>query len=218
VVADLNARGELHAREVYGYDDLVQLPGANDLIGAFSASIWKSPESFEIDPLVLAYSRTRRFTYLADCAPQARVTIGDARLELARVPPASFDVLAIDAFTSDAIPLHLLTQEALGVYFRALAPHGVLLVHISNRHIDLAPVLGAEAARSGVLAVDRLDHPADRTLYSPSDWILLTRSRATLDKVRAFAPQAQWQPLEADAARPWTDDHASVLPHVRWSS
>ena len=173
---------------------------------------------FEIDPLVLAYSRTRRFTYLADCAPQARVTIGDARLELARVPPASFDVLAIDAFTSDAIPLHLLTQEALGVYFRALAPGGVLLVHISNRHIDLAPVLGAEAARSGVLAVERLDNPADRTLYSPSDWILLTRSRATLDKVRAFAPQAQWQPLEADAARPWTDDHASVLPHVRWSS
>lgn len=173
---------------------------------------------FEIDPAVLAFSTSRRFTYLADCAPGAQVVLGDARLELAKVPPGSLDLLVIDAFTSDAIPLHLLTREAFGVYFRTLAPEGLLLVHISNRHVDLAPVLGAIARSQGLAAALRRDNPEDRETFTPSSWVLFARSPVALDKVRSLAPQAAWEPLPITSTHPWTDDHASVLPHVRWSS
>nr|MBC2664523.1 hypothetical protein [Novosphingobium flavum] len=173
---------------------------------------------YEIDPAILAYSTTRRFTYLADCAPDARVTIGDARLELAAQAPGSLDFLAVDAFTSDAIPLHLLTSEAFGVYFRVLQPRGLLVVHISNRHIELEPVLAAIARQRGLAAMVRHDVPEDRKVYSPSTWVLFARDPALLQRVRAASPQQKWDSLLPPTGRAWTDDHASVLPYVDWSS
>src|SRR3546814_20237583 len=84
------------------------------------------------------------------------IVLGDARLELAKQPPGRFDILVIDAFSSDAIPLHLLTREAVGIYARVLKPDGILLIHISNRFFDLEPVLAAEAKASGWSAAIRL--------------------------------------------------------------
>jgi SAM-dependent methyltransferase len=172
---------------------------------------------FEIDPVVLRFSTEGKFTFLRDCTPRARVVIGDARLELAHVPPASFDVLVIDAFSSDAIPMHLLTTEAMRVYLRALKPHGLLMLHISNRYIDLAPVIGANARATGLHALSRLDYPKDLVRYTPSRWIALSRDPATLAALAQVGKDAPWKALEERAPEPWTDDHASILPYVRWS-
>lgn len=171
---------------------------------------------YEIDPQVLTYSRKRTFTYLADCAPQAEVIIGDARLELAKAARGSFDVLAIDAFSSDAIPLHLLTDEALGIYLDALAPRGVLVVHISNRFIGLEPVLAAAAKRRGLHAFLRNDDPLDGVNLTGSVWVLLTRDAAQAEAVRRHSGPSWWRPLPAPEGQVWTDDHASILPYVRW--
>src|SRR6202007_1860608 len=127
------------------------------------------------DPAVLKLSLNRTFTYLVDCARRPEVALGDARLELGQAAPGSFDVIAVDAFSSDAIPLHLLTDEAFGVYLRALSPKGVLLIHISNRFIELEPVLSAVARHRGLTARLRDDNPEDRTLLTPSSWVVLTR-------------------------------------------
>ncbi|TCM20776.1 hypothetical protein EDF56_102439 [Novosphingobium sp. PhB165] len=171
---------------------------------------------FEIDPVVLRFSTSGRFTFLRDCTPDARVVIGDARLELAKLPPASFDVLVIDAFSSDAIPMHLLTREALQVYLKALSPRGLLMLHISNRYIDLAPVVGANARDAGLAPLSRLDIPTDTDRYTPSRWIALSRDGAVLDALARHSPDAPWTVLDEHAARPWTDDHASILPFIRW--
>ena len=172
---------------------------------------------FEIDPVVLRFSTEGKFTFLRDCTPRARVVIGDARLELAHVPQASFDVLVIDAFSSDAIPMHLLTTEAMEVYLRALKPRGLLMLHISNRYIDLAPVIGANAGATGLHALSRLDYPKDLVRYTPSRWIALSRDPATLAALAQAGKDAPWKALEERAPEPWTDDHASILPYVRWS-
>ncbi len=171
---------------------------------------------YEIDPTVLAFSQKHVFTYLADCAPGAKVLIGDARLELAKAQPASLDVLAIDAFSSDSIPLHLLTDEAFEVYLRALQADGLLVIHISNRFIELEPVLAAAAKRHGLFAEVRDDNPADRVLYTPSSWVVLARNPAGLAKVKALEPDKLFKPLMPPAPQPWTDDHASILHYVRW--
>jgi hypothetical protein len=171
---------------------------------------------YEIDPAVLQFSRNGTFTYLSQCAPDAQVEIGDARIELAKSEPGSFDVLAVDAFSSDAIPLHLLTNEAMGVYLRALSPHGLLMVHISNRFIELEPVLAAAAKRRGLVAAVRDDNPPDRAYLTPSSWVAMSRDKAVLDALGRARPDAEWRPLLPPAERLWTDDHASILPYVRW--
>lgn len=207
-----------NAQSLYGPMARIGVVG----LGAGSLACYhRSGESwtfFEIDPLVLSYSRNRTFTFLSDCAPDARVVIGDARIELGKLTPASFDVLAVDAFSSDAIPLHLMTDEALGVYERALSPRGIMLVHISNRFIDLEPVLSADARKRGLFAAKRLDVPGAETGYSPSDWIALSRDPAALKALAAANKGQQWRPLGKPAASVWTDDHASILPHVEWGN
>lgn len=189
-------------------------------LGAGSLACFNRPgESwtfFEIDPAVLAYSTRRDFTFLSDCAPQARVEMGDARLTLARAAPASFDVLAMDAFSSDSVPLHLLTREAFGTYLRALSPRGVLLVHISNRYLELEPAVAAVARSHGLAAMIRDDNPANRKFYAPSSFVVLSRDPAMLDRVRALSPQHAFRPLMAPSPSIWSDDHASILPYIRW--
>ena len=171
---------------------------------------------FEIDPAVLRYSRDGTFTFVSQCAPDAKVVLGDARIDLARMPASSLDVLAVDAFSSDAIPLHLLTDEAFGVYLDTLGPRGLLLVHISNRFIELEPVLAAEAKQRGLAVAKRDDNPADRTFMTPSTWVALSRDPATVAAMAGARPEARWGQLMAPAPTVWTDDHASILPFIRW--
>ena len=170
---------------------------------------------FEIDPQILTYSRSGAFTFLSDCAPDARIVIGDARLELAKEPPARFDLLAIDAFSSDSIPLHLMTAEAFATYGRAIERDGLLLVHISNRYIDLAPMIAALARETGWHARMRRDLEGVGEGLSPSIWIALARDEARLDRLEGDGG-LPWDPLPPPARRAWTDDNASILPLIRW--
>jgi SAM-dependent methyltransferase len=172
---------------------------------------------FEIDPVVERLARDPRyFRFLSDCAPDAEVRIGDARLRLAALPDGSFDLLILDAFSSDSIPTHLLTREAFALYVQHLAPGGVILLHISNRHLDLAPVVARLAAETRLTA--RVNGyapgPDAPPLTSPSTWVALARTAGDLS---ALDGNAAWKPLTAATDTPaWSDDHADLIGAMRW--
>jgi SAM-dependent methyltransferase len=171
---------------------------------------------FEIDPAMVRIATDReKFTFISRCTPEARILLGDARLKLSQVPAHSLDILAVDAFSSDAVPMHLLTQEALRVYGRALQPKGVLMMHISNRYLDLEPVLAVGAKKGGWHTAVYSHGSDDRFLNDhPSIWVAMTRDPQRLEELKhaSRAPQ-RWRQLQA---RPgfagWTDDYASILP------
>lgn len=184
---------------------------------------------FEIDPLMIEIAKKRRiFSFIKRCNPDVPITLGDARLTLADVKPGSLDVLALDAFSSDAIPIHLLTKEAFDIYRRALGPNGILLVHISNRYIDLEPVVSTEARAGGWYAALRMDSPpedAQNMGARASKWIAMSQDQAKLAQLTgplaAKAPiyyrRGLWLTLQPpDNSRLWTDDYASVLPHLSY--
>lgn len=175
---------------------------------------------FELNPRDIDIAK-KYFTYLSDVPPSATVAIeeGDARLRLREGPAARFDLLVLDAFSSDAIPLHLVTREALAIYRRALAPEGVLLAHISNRHVRLEPIFAALAADAGMLAIGRLDREvtseekeAEKT---PSHWVVLSTSGPALAAIHA--KNEEWRKLGPPAKQKvWTDDFADVLGAMRF--
>jgi hypothetical protein len=171
---------------------------------------------FEIDPLVAEIARDPRyFTFLRDCPPHSEVVLGDGRLTLGRVPDAHFGAIVLDAYSSDAIPVHLLTREALSLYLRKLAPGGVLVFHLSSRHLDLAPVLGGLAAGAGLEGRVRTDAVAPEAgAATPSRWAVLARHAADLG---ALPDDPRWERLPAPgAAGLWTDDYASIFAVFRW--
>ena len=207
-----------NAPRFYGPDASIGVVGLGTGTLACYAQPGERWHFYEIDPAVLEYSRNRTFTYLADCTPKARVVIGDARLELARAPKGSFDVLAIDAFSSDSIPLHLLTKEAFGVYLDALGRDGLLVVHISNRFIELEPAIAALARHHGLALAIRDDVPTEGVRLTGSSWVILTRDPARLDALRKLAPDKPMRDLLPPAPRAWSDNHASILPYIRWEN
>jgi SAM-dependent methyltransferase len=162
---------------------------------------------YEINPQVVTVAE-REFTFLADSGAKIEHVLGDARLSMEREPPQEYDVLVVDAFSSDSIPVHLLTAEAFAVYFRHLQPGGILAVHISNRYLDLKPVLKEAATRFGKAAqlVDD-DSDAERGTYGTT-WVLF----ADAPEVFAQAPlKGAGEPLEADRTiRVWTDDYSDL--------
>lgn len=190
-------------------------------LGAGTLACYRLPGQdwrfYEIDPAMVAIARDRsKFSFLARCAPYAPIEIGDARLRLAegRTPPR--DILVIDAFSSDAIPMHLLTREAFAVYRRNLTADGLLLVHISNRFIDLAPVIAAQARAMQWQSMGLNDRTkrGDDTGLAPSYWIALSPDRTVIDALAAEAPG--WQPLTSERRiDPWTDSFATVLPLIK---
>ena len=184
-------------------------------LGAGSMACYSRPGEawrfFEIDPVVVRIARdAKRFSFLSRCQPHAEIVLGDARLTLAKEAHAGFDYLVIDAFSSDAVPVHLLTVEALQLYLDKLAPDGLLALHISNRHLDLIGVAGAiTRAVPGVhamLADDRLKDDGFDT--AQSHVVFVSRSKDTLDLV---ARLPFMQALPDAGMRPWTDDYSDVL-------
>lgn len=174
---------------------------------------------FEIDPAVVEIATdSRRFSFVSRCKPDAKIVLGDARLTLAAQPPGRLDLLAVDAFSSDAVPMHLLTGEAMEVYGRALQPDGLLLFHISNRYIDLRPVLAANAAKGGWRAAIFTDHAAGDPLNYTSVWVAMSRDRGTilLLQIASGKRAREWRTLpEKPGFAGWTDDHASILPLMK---
>jgi SAM-dependent methyltransferase len=162
---------------------------------------------YDINPDVITIAK-RDFTYLGDSAATIETALGDARLNLEREPAQRFDVLAIDAFSSDAIPVHLITSEAVAVYKRHLAPGGVIAFHVTNRYLNLIPVVEALAAANG-LAVIHIADDGPGSLASRSDWLLLSEDKALLERpeladfATPIAPRRDW--------RLWTDDFNNIV-------
>ncbi len=167
---------------------------------------------YELNPAVLDLAQ-RRFTYLADSAAQVSTALGDARLVLAREAPQGMHLLAVDAFSSDSIPVHLLTREAMAVYVRHLRPGGVVAFHISNRYLDLKPVVQQLAQGAGMTAWWVADKPADDSPLFTSDWVLVTGNTAL---IQAFQKAGVGQALDAPLSlRPWTDDYNNLVDVLR---
>ena len=175
---------------------------------------------FELNPRDIDIAK-KYFTYLSSVPSTATVAIeeGDARLRLREGPAARFDLLVLDAFSSDAIPLHLVTREALVIYRRALSPDGILLAHISNRHVRLEPIFAALANDAGMLAIGRIDRevtPAEKEAEkTPSHWVVLSTSDAALSAIQA--KNKDWHRLTPPPKQKvWTDDFADVLGAMRF--
>jgi SAM-dependent methyltransferase len=169
---------------------------------------------YEIDPLVAQVaSDPRYFTYLSGAATRPEIVLGDARQSLQLVPDQRFDALFVDAFSSDAIPIHLITQEAFALYARVLKPDGLLVVHIPNRYYDLAPAVAGAASRNGLVASVRVYNPSRAEAATGAGSTVLTvasRSAAVVDAYTA----AGWKPL-VEAVPPITDDFMDVLRFLR---
>jgi hypothetical protein len=192
-------------------------------LGAGSLAAYAQPEQrwtfYEIDPAIAALARDPRyFTYLRDARTDVRIVLGDARLSLVNEPAGSLDLLVVDAFGSDTIPIHLLTREALALYRKDLQPHGVLAFHISNRYLDLKPLLGDLARDAGLELLVQEDAKLPETDLvagkAPSTWVLMTNAR---EDFGALTSDARWHPLPPHA-RPtvWTDDFSNPLSVMRW--
>ena len=174
---------------------------------------------YEIDPLVQRIARDPRyFSYLRDCPPVTSVVLGDARLSLAAAPDGEYDLIILDAFSSDAIPAHLMTREALALYLRKLAPGGAIAFHISNRYLSLQPVL-AELARDarvpGSVGEDFSLTSAQTTMYkSTSTWVVVARRAIDIAELTKLP---DWKPLPPEAdVRVWTDDFSDIFSVFRW--
>ena len=171
---------------------------------------------YEIDPLVERLARAL-FTYLRDSPATVRIVPGDARLSIARdqtSPP--YDVLVLDAFSGDAIPIHLLTAQAIALYRRHLQPGGVLAIHISSQYLDLAPQLALQALNARLNAVIIHSDADDARGIFAADWVLMTANQDLLSRPE-IANAAQ--PLRRiPGLRLWTDDYSSLLPLLKWRS
>lgn len=173
---------------------------------------------YEIDPLVADIAATPRwFTYMRDCPPQKEVVLGDARLKLESAQHAEYDFILLDAFSSDAVPTHLMTREALALYLTKLRPGGVVVFHISNRYLDLRPVLTAlatDARLAGAIGEKVPDRLGRELLYDGSRWIVLAQDPSVLAPLLNVTG---WQVLgSSPASRLWTDDYTDVLSAISW--
>ena len=174
---------------------------------------------FEIDPGIERIARDRRlFTYLTDSPVKPRVVLGDARLSLAREAregAPKYDLIVLDAFTSDAIPVHLVTREALEVYLSRLAPGGRIAFHVSNRYLDLEPVIAGLVKEKGLAArTGSWGVPREPRFVSLSTWVVVARSEFDLGQL---ATDKRWHPVGTKPGlRVWTDDYSSLWDVFKW--
>jgi len=163
---------------------------------------------FEIDPEIVRIAETPEFfTYLRDTAADVEMVVGDGRLEVADQPEGKFDLMVLDAFSSDAIPIHLLTVEAMRTYASRLSEDGILAIHISNKVFDLEPVVAGAAEALGWEGATDTDNRASGDGATPSQWVVITRSAAV---VGPLVVDQGWDRLSGHSVT-WTDDHSSIL-------
>ena len=174
---------------------------------------------YEIDPTVLRIAQDPHyFTFLSECGPPVRVVLGDARLSLRNAPAFGFGMIVLDAFSGDSIPIHLLTREAITLYLSKIAPHGILVFHISNRYLDLHRVLGplAKDANLACLADDDAQVSQDerREGKFASWWVVMARDPGDLKPLRNLP---SWKNLGAGpGSRVWTDDYSNIVSILRF--
>ncbi len=187
-------------------------------MGAGSLAAYATPamtlDFFEVDPTVVRIARdSGRFTFLRGSnAAKINYILGDGRITIAREPAEKYDLIVVDAFGSDAVPVHLLTREAFELYVSRLAPGGIVAVHISNWHLDLRPVVGAvvrDAGLAGCVQHDEAVLPEQEAEQkSLSTWVLVARTKEDL---LVIARDARWLAFEPTNQRAWTDDYSNIL-------
>lgn len=169
---------------------------------------------YEINPLDIQLAKTR-FFFLSDSKARIEIVPGDARLSLERQPPQNFDLLVVDAFSGDAIPIHLLTREAFELYFRHMNPEGIIAVHISNRYLDLKPVVQGVAESLGKMTVYIQNEPDPENDIYKSEWMLVSGWK---DFFKRPDVRAALTPLPSKShVRLWTDDYSSVFGIMKWT-
>jgi spermidine synthase len=179
-------------------------------LGAGSLAAYAEPGDvfrfYEINPLVEMLARTE-FTYLSDCRGKTEVIMGDGRLSLEREPDQRYDLLAVDAFSGDAVPVHLLTKQALELYFLHLKPNGILALHITNSHLDLAPVVDKLSRALGKSAVQIANNKnVERKIYR-STWALISSQPITSPNIQNASKKLDSRP----DLRVWTDDYNNLF-------
>ena len=172
---------------------------------------------YEINPAVISIAqRTEYFTYLQKCAVgPTKIVLGDARLQLQNAPDHHYGLIVLDAFNSDAIPIHLMTREAITLYTSKLAPGGMLVFHVSNRSLKLDDVLAALAQHHGSVSVGMVDAQHDPvTGKDPSEWVVMARQSPAFE---ILIQNPRWRPLQARTeSDAWTDDFSNILRVFRW--
>jgi hypothetical protein len=168
---------------------------------------------YEINPLVPGIAQNE-FSFYPHSAADKQILMGDARLTLERQEPQNFDILSVDAFSSDAIPIHLLTREALALYFHHLKPDGILALHISNRYLDLAPVCAAGADYFHKEARTVSDDGEGGSYLNSSTWVLVTSHPQWFDTSAFNGADISPTPLKS-GFRPWTDDYSNIVQILR---
>jgi hypothetical protein len=166
---------------------------------------------YEIDPdMVKLASNPALFTYLEDCPTKHNIILGDGRLEIAKAKDKGYGIIIVDAFSSDAIPIHLITREAIAVYDSKLADNGIIALHVSNRNLNLLPVAARLALDEGFQTiVPREPYSKDDLIY-PSRWVLLTRDSTYYERVKK--EYQNWFRVKSDGGlRPWTDNYSNIL-------
>lgn len=171
---------------------------------------------YEINPAVISIAQTPRyFTYLQKCAAAAtEIVLGDARLQLQNAPDQHYGLIVLDAFNSDAIPVHLMTQEAIALYTAKLATGGMLAFHISNRSLKLDTVLANLAERNGARCLSFADGEHNPlTGKDPSEWLVMAQHSPAFD---TLAHDRRWRVVEGNGSAAWTDDFSNILSVFRW--
>jgi hypothetical protein len=189
-------------------------------LGSGSLACRAAPEDtvhyYEIDAKIIDIARDpSRFRFLSECGQNVEIKFGDARLTLADAPEAAYDLIIVDAFSSDAIPMHLLTREAMAVYFSKLAPHGMVVMHISNRYLELASVVAGIAAANGLVTrvndVYDLDESVNPYKYSGT----VAASVRSEDDFGPLAESDDWELKQPDPSQwVWTDDYSNIVGSV----
>ena len=172
---------------------------------------------FEIDPLVADLARDERYFHLWEACgmgSERELFLGDARLQLEKSPDGSFDLLILDAYSSDSIPVHLLTRDALDLYTRKLVQGGILLFHISNRYLRLDTVLSAITYQANLAALVQEHNPTPNSppMAGSSKWVAIAE---TSDQLSGLAANGAWSILEKTDLPPWTDDHSNIFQFLR---
>jgi SAM-dependent methyltransferase len=185
-------------------------------LGTGSLAVYGQPGDtfrfYEINSQVIEIAQSL-FFYTRETPAHVEIVEGDARLSLQRESTPPFDVLALDAFSGDAIPVHLLTREAVALYLRHLKPDGVLAFHVSNNYLDLAPVVAQLAEEIHYRAIEVKNHADADELILPAEWVLVTRNEGVLANT---AIKLHAQPIAARAGiRPWTDDFNNLLEIIK---
>jgi len=189
-------------------------------LGTGATAVYAQPDDewtfYEINPAVVDIARDAKyFSYLSQCATApVNIVLGDARLKIQEAPEAGYGMIVLDAFSSDAIPIHLITQEALDLYLSKLAPGGLLVFHISNRHLNLYPVMANLAASRQLYGLGFYD-PASFDLQGKdkSEWVVMARSERDTETLKN-APHTRV--LQSDGRKVWTDDFSNILTVIKW--